>query len=183
MQDRTIYEEVSRRKYAFYEKLRQRQAELGLTYDDIADKTGIEYDKVGRFMRGDYAKPDIFHAEAVCQLLGVSADMELGNEAHSDSESVSMKKELDLLRELEQTRLRTIDALKLDKKLLIIIAIVSIVLAFTMTVLFFAVDISARETGFIRNGAMTTLGIVIAAIIISVIGGTAVYAIRASRNK
>lgn len=56
------------------EVCRSRKDALNMTYQDVADKSGIPFDTVKGFFSGHSKAPSVYTVGAICRALGVSLD-------------------------------------------------------------------------------------------------------------
>lgn len=146
--------------------LRQRKDTMHVTYQDIADATGIHFDTVRKYFNGQQKNPSIYNVMAFCIFLNVSLDDHFHNPATGSPEAQNNAEQATEIRVLNE-RLASYEKIMelkkdgLKKRTNTIYGLVILCTLLSLALIgYLSYDVSAPAIGFIRDGRLTVFAVV-----------------------
>ena len=149
--------------------LRQRKESMHMTYQDIADATGIPFDFIRKYFGGQQKNPSIYNVMAICICLNVSLDAHFKNPSSNppnpgnDNRTTQLEADIRVLNEKLTSNDRIIELQKdgLKKRTNTIYGLVILCTLLSLALIgYLSYDISVPAMGFIRDGELTLFALV-----------------------
>lgn len=141
--------------------LRQRKDAMHVTYQDIADATGIHFDFIRKYFNGQQKNPSIYNVMAICIYLDVSLDAHFHNPTTCSPEAQNNAEQTAEIRVLNErlTSYEKIMELKKDglkKRTITIYGLIILCALLSLALIgYLSYDISSPAIGFIQDGRLT----------------------------